>query len=140
MEMIKRLLSQANIHSLIETDDRVTLVLKFLDEAVLELDNMDSLVSSYKIHLNASRLLVPSDTDCNLILRRPSTTIYCLFSRKTEVFKCRHRINAPCSMNSGSSWYGHINICSLLTNTWPAANCANWTEHTDNLDARFSTR
>jgi Exocyst complex component Sec3 len=71
MEMIKQLFSQANIHSFIETDDRVTLVLKFLDEAILELDNMDSLVSSYKIHLNASQLLVPSDTDCYLILRRP---------------------------------------------------------------------
>jgi hypothetical protein len=47
-------LPQANIHSFIETDDRVMLVLKFLDEAILELDNMDSLVSSYKIHLNAS--------------------------------------------------------------------------------------
>ena len=47
-------LFQANIHSFIETDDRVTLVLKFLDEAINELDNMDGLVSSYKIHLNAS--------------------------------------------------------------------------------------
>ncbi|KAH8991916.1 exocyst complex component sec3 subunit [Lactarius akahatsu] len=46
-------LEKANIHSFIESDDRVTLVLKFLDEAILELDNMDSLVSSYKIHLNA---------------------------------------------------------------------------------------
>ena len=45
---------QANIHSFTETDDRVTLVLKFLDEAINELDNMDGLVSSYKIHLNAS--------------------------------------------------------------------------------------
>ncbi|KAI0249489.1 exocyst complex component Sec3-domain-containing protein [Lactifluus subvellereus] len=36
-------LENANIHSFIETDDRVTLVLKFLDEAILELDNMDSL-------------------------------------------------------------------------------------------------
>ena len=47
-------LFQANVHSFTETDDRVTLVLKFLDEAILELDNMDGLVSSYKIHLNAS--------------------------------------------------------------------------------------
>ncbi|KAH9969098.1 exocyst complex component Sec3-domain-containing protein [Russula dissimulans] len=46
-------LEKANIHSFIESDDRVALVLKFLDEAILELDNMDSLVSSYKIHLNA---------------------------------------------------------------------------------------
>lgn len=43
---------QANIHSFIESDDRVGLVLKYLDEAIAELDNMDSLVSSYKIHLN----------------------------------------------------------------------------------------
>lgn len=46
-------LEKANIHSFIESDDRVALVLNFLDEAILELDNMDSLVSSYKIHLNA---------------------------------------------------------------------------------------
>jgi hypothetical protein len=45
---------QANIHSFIESDDRVTLVLNFLDEAINELDNMDGLVSSYKIHLNVS--------------------------------------------------------------------------------------
>lgn len=50
----KRLFLQANVHSFIETDDRVTLVLGFLDEAINELDNMDGLVSSYKIHLNAS--------------------------------------------------------------------------------------
>ncbi|KAI0322704.1 exocyst complex component Sec3-domain-containing protein [Amylostereum chailletii] len=46
-------LDKANIHSFIESDDRVNLVLKYLDEAILELDGMDSLVSSYKIHLNA---------------------------------------------------------------------------------------
>lgn len=46
-------LEKANIHSFIESDDRVGLVLKYLDEAIAELDNMDSLVSSYKIHLNA---------------------------------------------------------------------------------------
>ncbi|KAI0005577.1 exocyst complex component Sec3-domain-containing protein [Russula compacta] len=36
-------LEKANIHSFIETDDRVTLVLKYLDEAILELDSMDGL-------------------------------------------------------------------------------------------------
>ncbi|KAF5384820.1 hypothetical protein D9615_001378 [Tricholomella constricta] len=45
-------LEKANIHSFLESDDRVGIVLKYLDEAVSELDNMDSLVSSYKIHLN----------------------------------------------------------------------------------------
>ncbi|KAF8078783.1 exocyst complex component, sec3 subunit [Lyophyllum atratum] len=45
-------LEKANIHSFLESDDRIGIVLKYLDEAVTELDNMDSLVSSYKIHLN----------------------------------------------------------------------------------------
>ncbi|KAJ6509372.1 exocyst complex component Sec3-domain-containing protein [Mycena vitilis] len=46
-------LDKANIHSFLESDDLIDVVLKYMDEAVLELDNMDSLVSSYKIHLNA---------------------------------------------------------------------------------------
>ncbi|KAI1789802.1 exocyst complex component Sec3-domain-containing protein [Ganoderma leucocontextum] len=46
-------LDKANIHSFIESDDRVVTVLKFLDDAINELDNMESVMSSYKIHLNA---------------------------------------------------------------------------------------
>ncbi|OSD03282.1 hypothetical protein PYCCODRAFT_1434698 [Trametes coccinea BRFM310] len=46
-------LEKANIHSFIESDDRVLTVLKFLDDAITELDTMESVVSSYKIHLNA---------------------------------------------------------------------------------------
>ncbi|KAF8917639.1 exocyst complex component Sec3-domain-containing protein [Mucidula mucida] len=46
-------LEKANIHSFLESDDRIGVVLKFMDEAITELDNMGSLVSSYKIHLNA---------------------------------------------------------------------------------------
>ncbi|KAH9937263.1 exocyst complex component Sec3-domain-containing protein [Fomitopsis serialis] len=46
-------LDKANIHSFIESDDRVNIVLKFLDDSISELDNMDSVISSYKIHLNA---------------------------------------------------------------------------------------
>ncbi|KZT30718.1 hypothetical protein NEOLEDRAFT_1126325 [Neolentinus lepideus HHB14362 ss-1] len=45
-------LDNANIHSYIESDDRVAFVIKYLEEAIAELDNMDTLVSSYKIHLN----------------------------------------------------------------------------------------
>ncbi|GLB35990.1 putative exocyst complex component SEC3 N-terminal PIP2 binding PH [Lyophyllum shimeji] len=45
-------LEKANIHSFLESDDRINIVLKYLDDAISELDNMDSLVSSYKIHLN----------------------------------------------------------------------------------------
>ncbi|EPT01488.1 hypothetical protein FOMPIDRAFT_1120199 [Fomitopsis schrenkii] len=46
-------LDKANIHSFIESDDRVNIVLKFLEDSISELDNMDSVISSYKIHLNA---------------------------------------------------------------------------------------
>jgi hypothetical protein len=47
---------QANIHSFLESDDRINVVVKYLDEAVGQLDSMDSLVSSYKIHLNVRRI------------------------------------------------------------------------------------
>ncbi|KAL0578603.1 hypothetical protein V5O48_003394 [Marasmius crinis-equi] len=46
-------LERANIHSFLESDDRVALVLEYMDKALAELDNIDGLVSSYKIHLNA---------------------------------------------------------------------------------------
>ncbi|KAI6153692.1 exocyst complex component Sec3-domain-containing protein [Pisolithus tinctorius] len=46
-------LEKANIHSFLESDDRVNLVIKYLDEALSEVDAIDSLLSSYKIHLNA---------------------------------------------------------------------------------------
>ncbi|KAL0951427.1 hypothetical protein HGRIS_008119 [Hohenbuehelia grisea] len=46
-------LDKANIHSFLESDDRIGLVLQYMDAALTELDNMDSLISSYKIHLNA---------------------------------------------------------------------------------------
>ncbi|KAI6119811.1 exocyst complex component Sec3-domain-containing protein [Pisolithus croceorrhizus] len=45
-------LEKANIHSFLESDDRVHLVTKYLDEALSEVDAIDSLLSSYKIHLN----------------------------------------------------------------------------------------
>ncbi|KAF4623518.1 hypothetical protein D9613_002135 [Agrocybe pediades] len=46
-------LEKANIHSFLESDDRVAVVMKYMDDALAELDNMDSLISTYKIHLNA---------------------------------------------------------------------------------------
>jgi Skp family chaperone for outer membrane proteins len=46
-------LEKANIHSFVESDDRVALVMNLLEEAITEVDAMDSLISSYKIHLNA---------------------------------------------------------------------------------------
>lgn len=46
-------LEKANIHSFLESDDRVTVVLRYIDEALAQLDTMDTQVSTYKIHLNA---------------------------------------------------------------------------------------
>ncbi|KAF5375148.1 hypothetical protein D9758_000450 [Tetrapyrgos nigripes] len=46
-------LEKANIHSFLESDDRINTVLKFMDDAMAELDTIGSLVSTYKIHLNA---------------------------------------------------------------------------------------
>ncbi|KAF9244541.1 exocyst complex component Sec3-domain-containing protein [Melanogaster broomeanus] len=46
-------LEKANIHSFLESDDRVNVVTKYLDDALGEVDAIDSMLSSYKIHLNA---------------------------------------------------------------------------------------
>ncbi|QRW06016.1 Exocyst complex component Sec3 [Ceratobasidium sp. AG-Ba] len=46
-------LEKANIHSFVESDDRLALVLKFIDDALGELNDMDSMIQSYKVHLNA---------------------------------------------------------------------------------------
>ncbi|KIY45788.1 hypothetical protein FISHEDRAFT_48677 [Fistulina hepatica ATCC 64428] len=46
-------LDKANIHSFLETDDRIALVMKLMDDALSELDGLGSQLSSYKIHLNA---------------------------------------------------------------------------------------
>ncbi|PPQ67093.1 hypothetical protein CVT25_005694 [Psilocybe cyanescens] len=46
-------LEKANIHSFLESDDRVAVVMKYMEDAIAELDTMDGLISTYKIHLNA---------------------------------------------------------------------------------------
>jgi hypothetical protein len=47
-------LDKANIYSFLESDDRIGLVLDYIDHAVSELDSMDTLLSSYKIFLNSA--------------------------------------------------------------------------------------
>jgi hypothetical protein len=44
--------NKANIHAFLETDDRINAVMKQLDEAVQELDDMDSHITGYKMQLN----------------------------------------------------------------------------------------
>ncbi|KZO92801.1 hypothetical protein CALVIDRAFT_567098 [Calocera viscosa TUFC12733] len=45
-------LEKANVHSFVESDDRIQLVMGFLDDAIRELDDMEMMVQSYKIQLN----------------------------------------------------------------------------------------
>ncbi|CAO1631790.1 unnamed protein product [Sympodiomycopsis kandeliae] len=46
-------LDSANIHSILNGDDRLTSVLNFVDEALGQLDAIDSLVASFKLSLNS---------------------------------------------------------------------------------------
>lgn len=45
---------QANIHAFLESDDRISQVLGHIDEALLELDDIDMQITSYKMQLNVS--------------------------------------------------------------------------------------
>lgn len=49
---------QASIHAIMESDDRVTAVIKHLEDALLDLDKMDSMIGMYRTQLNVS-LFVP---------------------------------------------------------------------------------
>lgn len=59
-QLEKRLLGElhaleaAGIHAIIESDDRVNDVVRYLDNALAELDKMDQMISLYKTHLNVS--------------------------------------------------------------------------------------
>lgn len=46
-------LDAANIHAIIESDDRVSWVVRHMEEALHQLDLIDSMVASYKMQLNA---------------------------------------------------------------------------------------
>ena len=59
------------MYSFVESDDRVAIVLKYIEDAVKELDEMDALVQSYKIHLNVSAVF------CEITLCRPFTAVCC---------------------------------------------------------------
>jgi len=59
------------MYSFVEPDDRATIVLKYIEEAIKELGEMDALVQSYKTHLNVSEDI------CEIALCRPTTTVRC---------------------------------------------------------------
>lgn len=46
-------LESANIHAIIESDDRVALVVQHMEEALSHLDQMDSVIAGFKVQLNA---------------------------------------------------------------------------------------
>lgn len=85
-------LSQANIHSFLESDDRINVVVNFLDEALAQLDSMDSMVQSYKIHLNVRSYTLPIGWFPNNLFRM-SAMIFCISNLKTVDCKCRHKTN-----------------------------------------------
>lgn len=46
-------LESANIHAIIESDDRVALVVQHMEEAISHLDMMDSMIAGFKVQLNS---------------------------------------------------------------------------------------
>lgn len=47
-------LEKANIHSFLESDDRVLAVMKLIDDTITVIDDLDGYMSSYKVQLNVS--------------------------------------------------------------------------------------
>jgi hypothetical protein len=95
-------MTQANIYSFLESDDRIGTVLKHLDEAISELDNMDGLVSSYKIHLNVSpvrleELILTSFLRLSMRISRTS-------SHNIAASKFRHKTNGRCCQSWRTYW------------------------------------
>jgi len=69
--------------------------MKFMDEAMAELDNLDGLISSYKIHLNVC-FITDHHRDISNYRFRLQMTIFPISNLKTEGFKFRLRINEFC--------------------------------------------
>jgi hypothetical protein len=85
---------KANIHSFLVADNRIAVVCKFLDEAIAELDNMDSLVSSYKIHLNVSESATDAPSASHAVLFRLPVTTSPTSNPRIGVFRCKPKTNA----------------------------------------------
>lgn len=65
--------------------------MKYMDEAISELDNMDSLVSSYKIHLNVRTCGHFLSLSFDEVICRLSATTYPISNHRIEVYKYKHR-------------------------------------------------
>ena len=84
-----KLTTQANIHAFLESDDRISQVLGHIDEALLELDDIDLQITSYKMQLNVSWHV----HDLVELTCRPSRTISHTSSPRTVVSKSRRQIS-----------------------------------------------
>lgn len=76
----------------------MNLVVKYLDEALGEVDAMDTLISSYKIHLNVGKLL--QRICCSDWFDRLWEMIFLLFNPNDAVCKFKCRTKACSSVNS----------------------------------------
>lgn len=96
-------LEAANIHAFLENDDRINTVLLGIDEAIAELDQMDSTLTSYKIQLNVSRT-IPLPV-CDLTnLSRVSRKTFRISSRKIAACRFRRRIRELFCKSWSSCW------------------------------------
>ena len=64
-----------------------------MDDAIAELDNMDSLVSSYKIHLNVSIQLATSPKERLTASYRQSVMTFHTSNLRTEASKSKPKIS-----------------------------------------------
>lgn len=94
-----KLTQKANIHAFLESDDRIAQVLGHIDEALLELDEIDAQITGYRMQLNVSShypLMRKADT-----IRR-SLTISPSSNPRTAVCRSRPPTRKRCSTSSGS--------------------------------------
>lgn len=83
------------MYSFVESDDRVNTVLKFIDDALKELEDMDGNITSYKIHLNVGNWARVSGL--TKVLCRLSPKIFHLFSLRIVAYKYKLKTKGPFS-------------------------------------------
>ena len=91
---------KANIHAFLESDDRIAQVLGHIDEALLELEDIDLQITGYRMQLNVR-------IDCSRgrkLMSRRSLMTSRTSSLRTEVCRSRPRISKHCWMSCASSW------------------------------------
>lgn len=80
-------------------------MLKYLDDALKELDSLDSVISSYKIHLNVGICAYLPTTNPNNTRNRLSVKISRTFNLKIVVCRFRLRTRGLCLANLKSCLY-----------------------------------